>query len=105
MPGATPAHPLVFSAVKSRTRPIRPRAAAHGDETRRGRAVWDTWLRPAGPIDEPWWGFGGAWGAGGGLKGQIGPLGPSPWKQSSDPDPDIAVLGGGETVLSSAIEQ
>jgi bifunctional ADP-heptose synthase (sugar kinase/adenylyltransferase) len=76
------------------------------DATRRGPVVWDTWLRPVrSVIEEPWWGFGGAWGAGGGLKGQIGPLGPSPWKQSSDPDPDSAVLGGSEPVPSGAISQ
>ena len=45
-----------------------------------------------GVVDRPWWGFGGAWGAGGGTKGEIGPLGPSPWKQSSDPDPDLSEL-------------
>jgi hypothetical protein len=103
---ATPAHPVVFSAVKSHASYATEGPQAHGDETRRGRVVWDTWLRPVrSVIEEPWWGFGGAWGAGGGLKGQIGPLGPSPWKQSSDPDPDSAVLGGGEPVPSGAISQ
>ncbi len=90
---ADPAHPVVFSAVeltrllsdrgRRRRTAIRPGAARSSGTPGCGRSS---------AIEEDWWGFGGAWGAGGGLKGQIGPLGPSPWKQSSDPDPDATVL-------------
>ncbi len=54
----------------------------------RGRR-WDAWepglMRPA--REEPWFGFGGAWGAAGELPDTTGPLGPSPWKLPDDPDP------------------
>jgi hypothetical protein len=97
-PPPAPAHPVVFSAVYDHASyPAEGRYPECGspcvDEAKRGPVIWDTWLRDVRRvIDEPWYGFGGAWGAGGGLKGEIGPLGPSPWKQSSDPDPDSSVL-------------
>ena len=96
--GPAPGHPVVYSALLDHASYPAPNAAIHPngwpcgfncrDLTDRG-LVWDTWRSGVlDVVDQPWWGFGGAWGAGGGLKGEIGPLGPSPWKQSSDPDPD-----------------
>ena len=91
--GPEPGHPVVFSAYLDHASYPEPRRGWPcgfdcSDWTARG-PVWDTWdTGVLAVVDRPWWGFGGAWGAGGGTKGEIGPLGPSPWKQSSDPDPD-----------------
>ncbi|MGZ5321405.1 MAG: hypothetical protein ACXWFN_08095 [Solirubrobacterales bacterium] len=106
-PKPRPAHPVVFSARLSHA--SYPNAGRHPcgdlceDLTGKGLIIWDTWLRGVRRVTEQdWYGFGGAWGAGGGLKGQIGPLGPSPWKQASDPDPDNVVIEPGSTDSGSA---
>ena len=41
-----PAHPVVFSAVGSHASYPSEGGQAHGDQTRRGPVVWDTWQRP-----------------------------------------------------------
>ena len=94
--GSEPGHPVVYSALRSHASYPAPQGWPCGfdcrDVTARGSA-WDTWATGVlAAVDRPWWGFGGAWGAGGGTKGEIGPLGPSPWKQSSDPDPDASEI-------------
>ena len=95
--GPEPGHPVVYSAFLDHASYPEPRRGWPcgfdcSDLTDRG-PVWDTWETGVlAVVDRPWWGFGGAWGAGGGTKGEIGPLGPSPWKQSSDPDPDLSEL-------------
>jgi hypothetical protein len=96
-PKPRPAHPVVFSARLSHASypdaGRQPCGYLCEDLTRKGLIIWDTWLRGVRPvIEQDWYGFGGAWGAGGGLKGQIGPLGPSPWKQAADPDPDNLLI-------------
>jgi hypothetical protein len=95
--GPEPGHPVVYSAYLDHASYPEPRTGWPcgfdcSDLTARG-PVWDTWATGVlAVVDRPWWGFGGAWGAGGGTKGEIGPLGPSPWKQSSDPDPDLSEI-------------
>jgi hypothetical protein len=88
-----PGHPVVFSAIYDHASYPGEGSQPALDVTKRGPVVWDTWLSGVKRVvAQPWYGFGGAWGAGGGRKGEIGPLGPSPWKQSSDPDPDNSAL-------------
>ena len=60
------------------------------DVSARGFA-WDTANRLRPVRAEPWYGYGGAWGAAGSLGDRTGPLGPSRWKLPADPDPgDLA---------------
>ena len=78
-------HPVVYSALDSHasySRAALPRSAATSasNDIRDQGFRWDTWkgadsLRPA--RDEPWFGYGGAWGAAKAAQGQTGPLGPS----------------------------
>jgi hypothetical protein len=59
------------------------------DVTQAGRR-WATWDQLGGlrrVRDEPWYGFGGAWGRAKDPDGTTGPLGPSQWKLPADPDP------------------
>jgi hypothetical protein len=42
--------------------------------------VWRTWQLLTDAQQEPWYGYGGAWGAVGTRPGTIGPLGPSAYK-------------------------
>jgi hypothetical protein len=96
----TGTHPVVYSALNSHASyPVA--AERRGDETKvcgpvgcshdfRNEGMrWDGWvegrLRPARA--QPWYGFGGAWGAAGELPDTTGPLGPSRWKLPSDPEP------------------
>jgi hypothetical protein len=57
--------------------PRRSLDVANGQSSRR----WETWRRLRPVIDEPWYGFGGAWGRVGLSSEGSGPLGPSPWKR------------------------
>lgn len=96
-------HPVVYSALNSHasypTRETKEGKAsavcADGStvlcsyDLRDRGARWDGWdpglLRPA--RQQPWYGFGGAWGARGAAGDTTGPLGPSEWKLPSDPQP------------------
>jgi hypothetical protein len=95
-----PTHPVVFSAQASHA--SYPRAGHYKQEFElAGRQPfriddnafacpdcpqWHTWVLLVAARDEPWYGFGGAWGDVGALPGTTGPLGPSTYK-----------LGGRET--------
>ena len=91
-----PGHPVVYSGLSSHASYPEPgRVVVHGDlgsaadVTEAGRP-WETWERPNGlrpAKDEPWWGFGGAWGRAKRIPGTTGPLGPSRWKLPASPDP------------------
>ena len=86
-------HPIVFSGLGSHA--SYPAEAGrqqkhNADSTRVGR-LWPTWEQMVDVHDEPWFGFGGAWGAAGsgpaGLAKELtGPLGPSPYKPAAPAD-------------------
>ena len=93
-------HPVVYSAreshasyAKAGSRQVKGDAGTATDHTAPG-VRWETWARPDGlrrVRDEPWYGFGGAWGRAKDPDGTTGPLGPSQWKLPKDPDPgDLA---------------
>jgi len=82
-------HPVVYSALDSHASYSEGGTTkvcgdlGSSDDIRDQGFRWDTWkgadtLRPA--RDEPWFGYGGAWGAAKTAQGQTGPLGPSKWK-------------------------
>jgi hypothetical protein len=91
-----PGRPVVFSALQSHAsyheagrRTVKGEKGSATDVTARGRP-WDP-----SPLlrvrDQPWYGFGGAWGRAKDPDGTTGPLGPSEWKLPADPDPgDLA---------------
>lgn len=97
-------HPVIYSALDSHasyatagsTEVCGPLGCA--DDRRERGSRWDTWsgensVRPARA--QPWYGFGGAWGAAGPVGDRTGPLGPSPWKLPADPDPgDLSAVPG-----------
>jgi hypothetical protein len=82
-------HPVVYSALDSHasyseggTTKVCGDLGSSNDIRDQGFR-WDTWkgadsLRAA--RDQPWFGYGGAWGAANTAEGQTGPLGPSKWK-------------------------
>ncbi len=93
-------HPVVYSALNSHASyPVAAEQRGEGTEVcgpvgcshdfRNQGMRWDGWedgrLRSARA--QPWYGFGGAWGAAGELPDTTGPLGPSRWKLPSDPEP------------------
>lgn len=92
-------HPLAYSARDSHASYAAPGSVEVCNPLGCARDVsargfrWDTWrsLRPVKA--EPWYGFGGAWGAAGPVGDRTGPLGPSRWKLPADPDPgDLAAV-------------
>jgi hypothetical protein len=42
--------------------------------------IWRTWLQMIDATQQPWYGFGGAWGQAANDGGRTGPLGPSEYK-------------------------
>jgi len=52
---------------------------------------WQTWENLVSVVDEPWYGFGGAWGRLGKVRDATGPLGPGPhWKHAAPRPPKPA---------------
>ena len=73
-------HPVAYSAIGSHASLPSPDFGFIDVGDRRG-PQWKTWenLRPV--VDEPWYGFGGAWGRLGKVRDSTGPLGPGAhWK-------------------------
>jgi len=70
-------HPVVYIAPGSHT------PYPHGDDTRK-RLALRSWSRLRDVRREPWYGYGGGWGAFGFSDAESGPLGPSPYNLSSD---------------------
>lgn len=73
-PGST--HPVAYLSRAAHT-PY-PSAATTG-----GRVPWRTWDRLRDVRREPWFGYGGGWGAFGASAAESGPLGPSPFELDS----------------------
>ena len=105
--GSSPAltHPVAYSAVGSHATYWRtgdyaivvkladhPALAVHDHAMAcSGCPQWRTWERLVDATTQPWYGFGGAWGAAGSIEGggTTGPLGPSRYKTAgANPAPD-----------------
>lgn len=48
---------------------------------------WDTWPRLVNVRDQPWYGYGGAWGEVGAIDDTTGPMGPHPKNTGTGPRP------------------
>jgi hypothetical protein len=72
-------HPVVYSADGSHASFSRPFDAL--DLLDPDGPRWQTWENLVDVREQPWFGFGGAWGRLGPIADATGPLGPSPWKR------------------------
>jgi hypothetical protein len=99
-----PGHPIVYSALESHasyaeagsTKVCGSLGCAR--DLRNEGWRWDTWSADDSVRSvrvEPWYGFGGAWGAVGTVSDTTGPLGPRAGKLPADPDPEDLVAVGG----------
>jgi hypothetical protein len=74
-------HPVVYSAIGSHASLPTP-GFGHIDVGDPDGPRWRTWEDLAAVADQPWYGFGGAWGDLGRVRESTGPLGPGAhWKQ------------------------
>ena len=119
---STPTHPVAFSALGSHATYWRTgdyaivvKLAGRTAIAVHDHAIacsdcpeWRTWEQLVDVRAAPWYGFGGAWGAAGGVKGggTTGPLGPSRYKtKGAEPRPDAdagAVGDAGGAVVACA---
>jgi hypothetical protein len=81
-------HPVAYSAIGSHASLPSPDFGyidvGDGDGPR-----WQTWVDLAPIAEQPWYGFGGAWGRVGKVRDATGPLGPGPhWKHAA-PRPSL----------------
>jgi hypothetical protein len=70
----------IYSASGSHASLLGPSLTKAGDRGDANGVEWRTWASCDPVRDQPWWGFGGAWGKVGRLSDLTGPLGPSRWK-------------------------
>jgi hypothetical protein len=80
-------HPVCYSAIGSHASLPTP-GFGHLDVGDPDGPQWRTWEDLAPIVEQPWYGFGGAWGRVGKVRDSTGPLGPGPhWKHAA-PRPD-----------------
>jgi hypothetical protein len=80
---AAETHPIAYSAIGSHASLPTP-GFGHVDVGDPDGPRWRTWEDLASIVDEPWYGFGGAWGRVGKVRDATGPLGPGPhWKHAA----------------------
>jgi hypothetical protein len=76
-------HPVAYSAIGSHASLPTP-GFGHIDVGDPGGPRWVTWEDLAPVVDQPWYGFGGAWGRLGRVRDSTGPLGPGAhWKHAA----------------------
>jgi hypothetical protein len=76
-------HPVAYSAIGSHASLPTP-GFGHLDVGDPDGPQWRTWDDLAPIFDQPWYGFGGAWGRVGRVRDSTGPLGPGPhWKHAA----------------------
>lgn len=84
---ATGNHPLAYLAAASHT------PYPHAADPDAKRLPWRTWRRVRDVTREPWYGYGGGWGAFGFTDVATGPLGPSPFELEATEGVAEAKLG------------
>jgi hypothetical protein len=76
-------HPIAYSAIGSHASLPTP-GFGHIDVGDQDGPQWRTWEDLASIVEQPWYGFGGAWGRVGKVRDSTGPLGPGPhWKHAA----------------------
>ncbi len=76
-------HPIVYSAIGSHASLPSP-GFGYIDVGDPDGPRWRTWERLESVLDQPWYGFGGAWGRVGRVRDSTGPLGPGAhWKHAA----------------------
>ena len=81
-------HPVVYCAIGSHASLPSPDFGFIDVGDRKGPR-WRTWEDLPSIVDEPWYGFGGAWGRVGKVRDATGPLGPAAhWKHAA-PRPTV----------------
>jgi len=76
-------HPVGYSGIGSHATLPTP-GFGHIDVGDPDGPRWQTWENLVSVVEEPWYGFGGAWGRVGKVRESTGPLGPGPhWKHAA----------------------